>query len=165
MIRITKQTDYALVLLAHFMSPGAEAQYSAKRLSEETKLPEPIVGKILKILNTQGILTSVRGASGGYILAADPDVLSIADVLESVEGPISLTNCSCPDGECEYQAHCPLSENFRLINHALRQAFRTITLRTIISPMGREQLAVFAAALNSSLTPDQQDHKLMTQGA
>ncbi|MGF1571887.1 MAG: SUF system Fe-S cluster assembly regulator [Sumerlaeia bacterium] len=151
MIRITKQTDYALVLLGQFISPEAEVPYSAKRLSYETQLPEPIVGKILKILSTQGILSSVRGASGGYILAVDPEVLSIADVLEAVEGPIMLTDCSCPDGQCEYKTRCPLKENFRHINNALRQAFRSISLRMMTTPLGNDQIRDFAETLNSSL--------------
>lgn len=151
MIRITKQTDYALVLLGQFISPEAEVPYSAKRLSEETHLPEPIVGKILKILNNQGILNSVRGASGGYVLACNPDELSIADVVEAVEGPILLTDCSCPEGICEYQTRCPMKENFRHINHALREAFRSISLRMMTTPMKPNDLKSFEETLNTSL--------------
>ncbi|MDX1972870.1 MAG: SUF system Fe-S cluster assembly regulator [Candidatus Sumerlaeia bacterium] len=152
MIRITKQTDYALVLLSHFYTNGQSGPFSAKHLSEETKLPEPIVGKILKILNNQGILSSVRGASGGYRLEKTADELSIADVVEAVEGPIHLTDCSCEEAHCDFQSHCPLRENFRHLNVALRNAFRGVSLRAIFSPLSTAQCEQFVHKLQSALT-------------
>src|SRR5512147_1492044 len=101
MLRITKLTDYALVVLSHMASRPAQGltSTSAARL---TGIPQPSVSKILKSLARSGVVVSERGAQGGYRLARTASELTVADVIDAVEGPIALTECSAQDSStCE----------------------------------------------------------------
>ena len=103
MLRITKQADYAIVLLSHFITDGVTGDYSARGLSGQTGIPQPMVGKILKSLVHRGILISHRGVKGGYQLARSPEVISVAEVIEAIDGPIGLTTCNVHAGECAHE--------------------------------------------------------------
>ncbi|HKC25951.1 MAG TPA: Rrf2 family transcriptional regulator, partial [Thermoanaerobaculia bacterium] len=90
MFRLTKLTDYGIVLLTHFaQNPERDAQ-NARELAQETRLPLPTVGKLLKELAHEGLLVSHRGIHGGYALARKPEEISMADVIAALEGPIAI---------------------------------------------------------------------------
>ena len=92
MIRITKQTDYGIVLLTQ-LAATPERPYNAPELAAETRLPLPMVSKILKLLARDGLLISHRGVKGGYSLRAAPAEISVAEIIAALEGPIALTEC------------------------------------------------------------------------
>ncbi|MCC7460210.1 MAG: Rrf2 family transcriptional regulator, partial [Proteobacteria bacterium] len=103
MISITKHSDYAIVMLAHF-ARNPSVLISAKELSESLKLPYPTVSKLLKILVKSKLLISIQGAQGGYRLERSSDSISVASVIEAVEGPIAVTECATGDhGKCKTQ--------------------------------------------------------------
>lgn len=150
MFRITKQTDYGIVLLTH-LATGSEERSNAPGLAEETGLPLPMVSKILKLLVKDGILTSHRGVKGGYALARDPSQVSVEEIIAALEGPVALTECiDVAATECEHEPVCPTRTNWQKINQAVRQALRDITLEEMTQPIPREKLVTLGGGLHSA---------------
>jgi FeS assembly SUF system regulator len=139
MLRLTKLTDYAIVVLTYFAQApeGSEAQVlTARGLSEASRLPLPTVSKVLKSLSRAGLLMSHRGVAGGYSLARPPEAISVADVIAAIEGPISLTECSArAPGLCELEGTCPSRSNWRRINEAVRGALEKLSIVDMTTPM------------------------------
>src|SRR6266702_3706649 len=103
MLRMSRLTDYGLVLLTHMAQGGNPAVRTAQELARCSRVPLPTVSKILKELSKAGIVASQRGRHGGYCLARSPELISVAAVIEALEGPVALTECSTHDGACSRQ--------------------------------------------------------------
>jgi len=133
MIRITKLTDYGILVLTHLVR--TESRCTARDLAAATAVPEPTVGKILRLLTRAGLLESQRGAQGGYRIAREPDAISVADIIEAFEGPIALTEClSNEASNCEVEPICLTRANWDRINRAIRHALEEIPLSEIARP-------------------------------
>ncbi|GCE83175.1 SUF system Fe-S cluster assembly regulator [Komagataeibacter diospyri] len=125
MLKLSKLTDYAVVALVRL---GQKDEVTTSPvLSRSTGIPEPTVAKVLKILATQGIVTSQRGARGGYRLARPLEEISIAAVIQAIDGPISLTTC-VDGGDCDARSTCGLGGQWDMVNAAIRNALSAITL-------------------------------------
>jgi FeS assembly SUF system regulator len=156
MIRITRQTDYGIVLMTH-MAGNPERWFNAPELAEEVRLPPPTVSKILKLLTREGLLLSHRGIKGGYSLARQPEEISMADVIACLEGPIAITECIDDATGCVHEPLCRVHGNWRRINEAVRTALAGISLAEMTHPLaarlvtlgGRRPLAGAAAAPQS----------------
>ncbi len=127
MIRITKQTDFGIVLLTH-LAAAPERQVNAPELATETHLPLPMVSKILKVLVREGLLDSHRGVKGGYSLSRPPEEISMAEVVTALEGPIAITECIDDQSGCAHEPLCPVRGRWQRINAALREALAGISL-------------------------------------
>ena len=138
MLRITKQTDYGIVLLSR-MAAEPTRLFNAPELAAEVQLPLPTVSKILKLLARDALLASHRGVKGGYSLARPPEVIAIAEVITCLDGPIAMTECVDDDspGLCQQQGHCPTQANWQVINRAVRRALEGISLRDMAEPLTR----------------------------
>lgn len=134
MIRITRQTDYAILLLTQMASRPADDVHNAKDLARRTGLPLPMVSKILKALARSAVVVSLRGVKGGYRLTHRPDRIRIADVIAVFEGPIGITECTHAPGSCEQEEGCPVRPNWQKINVALREALSTVSLADMMPP-------------------------------
>ena len=134
MIRITKQADYGIVLLTHFVGEPGAVINTARDLAEQARLPLPMVGKILKTLVRKGLLASHRGVKGGYSLARPADSISVADIVSARDGPIAMTSCSAHPGDCEIENDCPAVGNWHRINIAIQSALSGISLKEMSSP-------------------------------
>jgi FeS assembly SUF system regulator len=143
MIRINRETDYAVVILS-LMAMDPERRYNAAWLAEQKGLPQPVVSKILKHLAKAELLASVRGAKGGYGLTRAPERITLADIVAAMEGPISLTHCvdSGPDS-CQYHTGCVVSSNWSRINQVVQKALDGISLRDMTQPMNTVPSEVF----------------------
>jgi FeS assembly SUF system regulator len=139
MIRITKQTDYGILLLTHLAS-NLERQLNAPELAAETRLPLPMVSKILKLLVREGLLVSHRGVKGGYTLARNPEQVRMAEIIAALEGPIAITECIDVDSGCSHQSLCPVRGNWQRINDAVRHALEGITLAEMVHPLSEPKL-------------------------
>jgi len=128
MLRISKMTDYGVVLATH-LAAAREAQ-PVRDLALETRIPQPTVSKVLKALTKAGVVISQRGAHGGYRLARPPEETHVLDVIAALEGPVAVTECSdeSVEGSCEYETDCGVRANWVLINEAVQRALRGITL-------------------------------------
>lgn len=135
MLRITKQTDYGIVLLSR-MAAEPERMFTAPDLAEEAQLPLPTVSKVLKLLARDGILDSHRGAKGGYCLSRAPEHVTVASIIGCLEGPIAMTECiDDGPGVCDQEGSCPVEANWQIINEAIRHALENITLRQMARPL------------------------------
>lgn len=141
MIRITKQTDYGIVLLTH-LAAQPERHLNAPELAAETQLPVPMVSKILKLLVREGILLSHRGVKGGYSLARLPQEISMAEIIAALEGPIAITECIDVSSDCSHERLCPVRSNWQRINAAVRGALEGITLAEMTSSVPHPQKLV-----------------------
>jgi FeS assembly SUF system regulator len=134
MLRISKMTDYAVVLATHLAA--AEGPHAARDLAVQTQIPEPTAGKVLKKLARAGIVISQRGAKGGYALARLPQQIGVNEVIEAIEGPIAVTECSdeTAGSFCEYETNCGVRANWQRINVAVNNALSQITLADMAFP-------------------------------
>ena len=134
MIRITKQTDYGIVLLTHLASQP-ERHVNAPELAAETQLPLPMVSKILKLLVREGLLVSHRGVKGGYSLGRLPEEITMAEIIAALEGPIAITECIEVSSDCSHERICPVRSNWQRINDAVRGALERVTLAEMTNPL------------------------------
>ncbi|KAB2936018.1 MAG: SUF system Fe-S cluster assembly regulator [Candidatus Contendobacter sp.] len=134
MIRITREADYGIVLMACLAQAEGQPR-SAAALARQRRLPLPMVSKILKSLARAGLLSSQRGAQGGYSLAWPAAKISAADIIGALEGPIAITECSdeTHDG-CSRQDHCEISGHWSRINQAIYTALQSISLEEMSRP-------------------------------
>ncbi len=134
MLRISKLTDYGVVLAAH-LAARREA-VSVRELAEHTGLPQPTVAKVLKALSKSGLVTSTRGVRGGYELLRRPEQVSVAEVIEALEGPISVTECAdgTTEAGCARVGHCGAQTTWQRINARLLDALKGTTLAEMIAP-------------------------------
>jgi FeS assembly SUF system regulator len=136
MIRLGKLTDYGLVLMAEIARAPASQLHTARDLAVQCHLPLPTVSKLLKTLLQSGLLASHRGVKGGYNLARDPRVISLAEIISALEGPFGLTECSTDAiGVCDLESSCAIKDNQRVISHAIRGALESVMLADLTRPM------------------------------
>lgn len=131
MIRLTNLADYAVVLMCH-IADRPEALHSAFALSRDTGIPVPTVSKILGALARVELLNSQRGINGGFSLSKNPNEITVADIIEAVDGPIALTNCV--EGsvhDCDLEDFCSVRRNWVRINDAVRGALQSVPLSEI----------------------------------
>ena len=103
-------------------------------MAEATTLPAPVVSKMLKHLAQSGLLASHRGAKGGYALARRPEAVSVAEIIEALEGPIALMECTAGPGHCEQESSCQLREPWQRINRAVESTLDRVTLADLATP-------------------------------
>ena len=132
MFKVNKLTDYAVVVLIDIAC--ADGRRSAHQVSDHTGIPLPTVAKLMKSLNKAGLVASQRGATGGYELGRQPRDISVADVIEAVEGPIALTACAdTSDESCSMQSSCLVQGKWNRVNTAVRAALSDVTLDEMIA--------------------------------
>lgn len=128
MFRLNRLTDYAVVVMAQ-MAQGGEALRTAQDISRDTGVPLPTVAKILNALARGSLINSQRGAAGGYALERAPEAISVAEIIQAIEGPIALTACvDGTKGQCEVESLCPMRGNWDKVNRAIRGALSGVTL-------------------------------------
>ncbi|MEZ5864789.1 MAG: SUF system Fe-S cluster assembly regulator [Geminicoccaceae bacterium] len=128
MIRLSKLADYGIVIMTHLARPG-HVQESAQEIALATRVPPAMASKILKSLARAGLLRSQRGVKGGYELARVPHAVSMAEIIEALDGPIALTDCvDGAHGDCTIESLCPARTNWDRINTAIRGALDSVSL-------------------------------------
>jgi FeS assembly SUF system regulator len=127
MLRISRLTDYATVLLATLASDPQRVQTAAS-LAEQTHIAAPTVSKLLKQLQRAGLVSSTRGLHGGYQLARPAAEISAAAILDALEGPVALTDCSVGHGQCEIEESCRVGRVWQRLNLAIRRTLYDVSL-------------------------------------
>jgi FeS assembly SUF system regulator len=130
-LRISKLTDYGTVVLAQ-LAAKQDAVCSAADVALATGLAVPTVSKLLKSLGRAGLVISTRGANGGYQLARAPGEISAADVIDALEGPVSITECSSSDSHCEHEGVCSVGGAWQRVNVAIRLALDDVSLSDLV---------------------------------
>jgi len=144
MFRISRLTDYGIVLLAHLAREADGGPHNARELAAQANLPAPVVSKILKHLTHQGLLVSQRGAKGGYGLSRDPRHISVSEIIAALEGPIALTECTLGPGHCDQESVCAMRSPWQRINQVIGDALGRLTLAELARPFPEDWLP-FAA--------------------
>ena len=127
-MRLSHLADYAVVLMTAAAHRDAGERLSATELATETGVPLPTAQKLMGQLAARGLLSSVRGASGGFALARPPAEISLADIVEAVEGPIAMTVCSEGRTDCALDAHCMVKPHMGVVGNAIRGALGAVSL-------------------------------------
>jgi len=135
-MRLSHLADYAVVLMTAAARRPAGARLSATELSGETGVPLPTAQKLMGQLAGCGLLSSARGASGGFALARPATDISLADIVEAVEGPIAMTVCSGQEGasDCALDAHCRVKPHMGVVGNAVRGALGAVSLTSLCGP-------------------------------
>ena len=131
MLRISKLTDYGTVLLAN-LAANRDSVCSAADVANATGIAVPTVSKLLKSLGRSGLVISTRGANGGYQLAKEPRDISAADIIDALEGPVSITECSASDSQCEHEEVCSVGGAWQKVNIAIRRALDDVSLDDLL---------------------------------
>jgi len=127
MLRISKLTDYATVILAH-LATVPDGLHTAAEVSDSTGIAQPTVTKLLKALQKSGLVSSARGTRGGYQLSRPAVQISAAEILDALEGPVAITECAGHDSRCSIEQACLVGHAWQRINAAIRRALQDINL-------------------------------------
>ncbi|HXZ81803.1 MAG TPA: SUF system Fe-S cluster assembly regulator [Terriglobales bacterium] len=136
MVKLSKLTDYGLLLMSCFARGERQKLHTARDLAAESNLPLPTVSKLLKELLQSGLLVSHRGIKGGYSLAKAAHQISLAEIIAALEGPVALTECSSDvSGVCDLEACCTIKRNQQVISRAVRGVLEKLTLSDLTQPL------------------------------
>ena len=154
-MRLTHLADYAVVMMTAAARRGEGERLSAAELAGETGVPLPTAQKLMGKLAAAGLLDSVRGAGGGFTLARPGGQISLADIIEAVEGPIAMTVCSGSDeaSDCALDAHCRVKPHMNIVSNAVRGALGAVSLEQLCSPAQAGAQGPAQAGLTPSWTP------------
>lgn len=136
MFKINRITDYAVVILNTMCHKDVGTLFSAADLAERTAIPLPTVSKTLKLLAKGGILKSHRGVSGGYAITRPPREITIAQILQAIEGPLALTACvEESEDDCDAKNYCPLSGQWETMNQGIADVLNSVTMEDMAKPI------------------------------
>jgi FeS assembly SUF system regulator len=134
-MRLSHLADYAVVLMTAAARRPGGARLSATELSADTGVPLPTAQKLMGQLAAAGLLASARGASGGFSLTRSACDISLADIVEAVEGPIAMTACSDGSHDCALDAHCRVKPHIGAVGNAVRGALGAVSLESLALPL------------------------------
>lgn len=151
MLRLSKKSDYALIAMTHLArSPGEPATTSAREIAEQYDVPIELMAKVLQRLVRDGLLKSQQGTRGGYLLARPANRISVADVIQAIDGPLTVTACSSDDEQCEQFAKCNVRDPLWQLRERITQTLRDFTIAEIAAAEGgRQEPSVHTAVLIS----------------
>lgn len=131
-MRLSNMADYAVVVMSAASRHCGGMRTSATELSGETGIALPTVQKLVSILTKGGLLRSVRGAGGGIQLARPAAAITLADIIEAVEGPIAMTNCiNASTCNCAIEPDCNIKPHWAIVNNAVRSALSDVSLSSL----------------------------------
>ncbi len=133
MLRISKLADYGTVVMV-YLARHAQTLCNARDIALHTHLTVPTVSKLLKRLTAAGLLTSVRGSSGGYRLQRPAAEISVAKIISALEEQLGLTQCSLHPNICSLQEVCHIQGNWQLISQAIETALDSVSLEVLAKP-------------------------------
>lgn len=143
MLRVSRLTDYATVVMTCIATHSGEV-LSTAQIADEAQLELPTVSKLLKSLSHAGLVESFRGVNGGYRLARPAAAITLAQIVEAMEGPLGMTECSTADGQCERASQCGVRGSWQRINDVVARALRAVSLADMIKPPARAIVATVA---------------------
>jgi Rrf2 family protein len=150
MLRLSKKTDYALMAMKHLAVRGDRGSSSAREIASQYDIPIELLAKVLQRLVRRGLLVSQQGTRGGYQLARGPAAISVADVIQAIDGPVAVTACTVDDTTCDQFAKCNVRDPLARVRERILGALGECTIAELAAdaapvPMTR------AAILHSHL--------------
>ena len=133
MLRLSKKADYALIAMKHLALRGDRGSSSAREIAALYDIPIELMAKVLQRLVRRGLLASHQGTRGGYQLARVPTQISVADVIQAIEGPVTVTACSPNDHRCEQYTKCSIRDPLWKIRGRILEALTTVTVADLMA--------------------------------
>ena len=135
MLRFSKKVEYALIALIDLADLHQNNPVTAKTVAKNYQIPYELLGKVMQTLTKNGLLNSVQGVKGGYVLGKSPDKISVREVIEILEGPISITSCAgqyaLDHSDCDLLSTCTIKSPMEIIQHELEKYFSNISLKDL----------------------------------
>jgi Rrf2 family protein len=128
MLRLSKKADYALIAMKHLAMKREVASTSAREIAEQYDIPIELMAKVLQRLVRTGLLTSHQGTRGGYSLGRSSATISVADVIQAIDGPFTVTSCSTDNNSCEQYSKCSIRDPLWRIKERIVSALGTVSL-------------------------------------
>ena len=152
MLRLSKKADYGLIAMKHLALRGDRvASSSAREIAEQYDIPIELLAKVLQRLVRGGLLVSQQGTRGGYQLARVPSLISVADVIQAIDGPVTVTACSSDEGTCEQYSKCNVRDPLWRVRERILTALGECTLAELASDTPMVPSAPRAAVLHTNL--------------
>jgi Rrf2 family protein len=150
MLRLSKKADYALIAMKHLTLHSDRGAASAREIAEQYDIPIELMAKVLQRLVRGGLLASHHGTRGGYLLARGATQISVADVIQAIEGPVNVTACSTEDGQCEQYAKCNVRDPLWRVRERILAALGECTIAELAADVPSDA-APRAAVLHTHL--------------
>jgi Rrf2 family protein len=131
MLRLSKKADYALMAMKHLAVRPDAASASAREIAEQYDIPIELMAKVLQRLARRGLVTSHQGTRGGYRLARAAAVISVADIIQAIDGPVTVTACSSESENCGQYSKCSVRDPLWRIKDRILSALATCSLQEI----------------------------------
>jgi Rrf2 family protein len=145
MLRLSKKADYALIAMKHLSRlPGDGGSACAREIAEQYDIPLELMAKVLQRLVRSGLLVSTQGTRGGYTLQRASESISVADVIQAIDGPFTVTACSTDDHDCEQFQKCSIRDPLWRLRERIVQALGTVSVAELASDAEREHAVVSA---------------------
>jgi len=129
MLRLSKKADYALIAMKHLaLNPGGAASVSAREIAEQYDIPIELMAKVLQRLVRSSLLVSTQGTRGGYTLRRPAASISVADVIQAIDGPFTVTACSTENSGCEQYSKCSIRDPLWQIRERIAAALGTVSV-------------------------------------
>jgi Rrf2 family protein len=145
MLRLSKKADYALMAMKHLAIKSSST--SAREIAEQYDIPIELMAKVLQRLARRGLLTSHQGTRGGYTLSKPTTAISVADIIQAIDGPLTVTACSTEDEQCEQFTKCNVRDPLWRIKDRILSALSTCSLEEISSAEPYTDPAVMPVSL------------------
>jgi len=150
MLRLSKKVDYGLIALMHLARYDDASSWSAREVAETYGIPNDLLAKVLQRLAQEGFVESQHGKRGGYTLARPASRISVADVVQAIDGPFSLTQCSTPQGICLQFETCSAKSPLQRLHEQVAAMFATLT----IAQMVEQEPETFRSGGGGKLQPE-----------
>jgi Rrf2 family protein len=131
MLRLSKKADYALMAMKHLATRPESASSSAREIAEQYDIPLELMAKVLQQLARRGLLSSHQGTRGGYTLSKPTAAISVADIIQAIEGPLTVTACSTEDEQCGQFSKCNVRDPLWRIKDRIVDALAVVSLAEI----------------------------------
>ena len=141
MLRLSKKADYALIAMKHLAQKAGRPSTSARDIAEQYDIPIELMAKVLQRLVRTGLLVSTQGTRGGYALSRASSSISVADVIQAIDGPFTVTACSTENSDCEQYSKCSIRDPLWQIKERIVAALGTVT----IAEMANDNVSTAAA--------------------
>lgn len=134
MLRLSKKADYALIAMRHLAAAEPGSSSSAREIAESYAIPPELLAKVLQRLVRSKLLVSVQGTRGGYKLGRPAHQMTVADVIQAIDGPVAVTACSPTNHTCEQFEHCEIRDPLWKIKSRIVDALATVSLAELAEP-------------------------------
>jgi len=133
MFKLSRKTEYGILALSYISSLNGQGVATVREIAEKFKIPQALLAKILQQLARGKMIQSVQGSRGGYVMLKDAAHITLADIVEALEGPIHLVDCGVGERDCNRINFCDLKNTFEPVQNQIVKYFRSIKLDDLLS--------------------------------